>query len=261
MKRSLSNTRTTRSILRTRAESFTRYWCPHPRREQSGQIAQMGVRFCGSYVSATLFLQLTLRKSELTRKRKAAQATPLWRSHHRVFMCRLVTRGTTDPGGPRYVVFVRTQVPQTLVRPTKYNSLCYIPIPAPFHDLLLLPLCHNASPFSVLETPSPLLLLTLLDHPCPSPRARGFIYHVALQIVVSPLVSLMEDQMANLPPRLVGASLSGSHGGLREVAGTVRDLRAGRIKVCFLCGKKQACLFQRGVGRMQVEFGPKRKQG
>ncbi|CAN0405058.1 unnamed protein product [Hapterophycus canaliculatus] len=41
----------------------------------------------------------------------------------------------------------------------------------------------------------------------------------------------MDDQMANLPPQLPGASLSGSHGGLREVAGTVRDLRAGRVKV------------------------------
>ncbi|CAN0411280.1 unnamed protein product, partial [Scytosiphon promiscuus] len=52
-----------------------------------------------------------------------------------------------------------------------------------------------------------------------------------ITVVVSPLVSLMEDQMANLPPQLPGASLSGSHGGLREVAGTVRDLRAGRVKV------------------------------
>lgn len=41
----------------------------------------------------------------------------------------------------------------------------------------------------------------------------------------------MEDQMANLPPQLPGASLSGSHGGLREVAVTVRDLKAGRVKV------------------------------
>lgn len=40
--------------------------------------------------------------------------------------------------------------------------------------------------------------------------------------------------MANLPPQLPGASLSGSHGGLREVAGTVRDLRAGRVKVTAL---------------------------
>lgn len=54
------------------------------------------------------------------------------------------------------------------------------------------------------------------------------------KVVVSPLVSLMEDQMANLPPQLPGASLSGSHGGLREVAGTVRDLRAGRVKVTML---------------------------
>ena len=43
----------------------------------------------------------------------------------------------------------------------------------------------------------------------------------------------MEDQLANLPPQLPGASLSGSHGGLREVAGTIRDLRAGRVKVIF----------------------------
>lgn len=52
-----------------------------------------------------------------------------------------------------------------------------------------------------------------------------------ITVVVSPLVSLMEDQMARLPPQLPGASLSGSHGGLREVAATVRDLRAGRVKV------------------------------
>ena len=52
-----------------------------------------------------------------------------------------------------------------------------------------------------------------------------------ITVVVSPLVSLMEDQMARLPPQLPGASLSGSHGGLREVATTVRDLRAGRVKV------------------------------
>ncbi|CAN0081354.1 unnamed protein product, partial [Scytosiphon promiscuus] len=59
-----------------------------------------------------------------------------------------------------------------------------------------------------------------------------------ITVVVSPLVSLMEDQMANLPPQLPGASLSGSHGGLREVAGTVRDLRAGRVKVLFLSPEK-----------------------
>lgn len=52
-----------------------------------------------------------------------------------------------------------------------------------------------------------------------------------ITVVVSPLVSLMEDQMARLPPQLPGASLSGNHGGLREVAATVRDLRAGRVKV------------------------------
>ncbi|CAN0525920.1 unnamed protein product, partial [Laminaria digitata] len=59
-----------------------------------------------------------------------------------------------------------------------------------------------------------------------------------LQVVVSPLVSLMDDQLANLPPQLPGASLSGSHGGLREVAGTIRDLRAGRVKVLFLSPEK-----------------------
>lgn len=68
----------------------------------------------------------------------------------------------------------------------------------------------------------------------PPPTTCASAYSVRRQVVVSPLVSLMEDQMANLPPQLPGASLSGSHGGLREVAVTVRDLRAGRVKVTFV---------------------------
>ncbi|CAN0035225.1 unnamed protein product [Discosporangium mesarthrocarpum] len=59
-----------------------------------------------------------------------------------------------------------------------------------------------------------------------------------ITVVVSPLVSLMEDQLANLPPQLPGASLSGRHGSLRETARTIRDLQTGRIKVLFLSPEK-----------------------
>jgi hypothetical protein len=55
-----------------------------------------------------------------------------------------------------------------------------------------------------------------------------------ITVVVSPLVSLMEDQLTRLPPRLPGASMSGQHGSFRGMAKTLRDLRAGRVRVLFL---------------------------
>lgn len=99
----------------------------------------------------------------------------------------------------------------------------------------------------------------------PPPRPSNLNGTHIGQVVVSPLVSLMEDQMANLPPQLPGASLSGSHGGLREVAGTVRDLRAGRVKViprydtmiCLIFGQKKRHLLLRRdeKGVMQSNSG------
>lgn len=55
-----------------------------------------------------------------------------------------------------------------------------------------------------------------------------------ITIVVSPLVSLMEDQLAGLPPQLPASCLSGRYGSLAEVAKTVRDLRAQRLKLLFI---------------------------
>ena len=48
-----------------------------------------------------------------------------------------------------------------------------------------------------------------------------------LTLVVSPLVALMEDQLASLPPELPGACLSGRRTAV-EVAQTLDDLRERR---------------------------------
>lgn len=52
-------------------------------------------------------------------------------------------------------------------------------------------------------------------------------------IVVSPLVSLMQDQLRLLPPRIPAATLSGSLS-TSSVAATVDDILRGRIKIVFV---------------------------
>lgn len=59
----------------------------------------------------------------------------------------------------------------------------------------------------------------------------------SLVVVVSPLISLMQDQLARLPPQVPGACLAGSLS-MRETARIVRDLRAGRLRVLFLSPEK-----------------------
>ncbi len=55
-----------------------------------------------------------------------------------------------------------------------------------------------------------------------------------ITVVVSPLISLMEDQLSRLPPQLPGACMSGSHSSLRAMAKTLKELRDGWVKVLFL---------------------------
>ncbi|GMH66345.1 hypothetical protein TL16_g04408, partial [Triparma laevis f. inornata] len=52
-------------------------------------------------------------------------------------------------------------------------------------------------------------------------------------IVVSPLISLMEDQLSRLPPRISAASLSGPMS-KSETAIVIEDLCQGRVKVLFV---------------------------
>ena len=56
-------------------------------------------------------------------------------------------------------------------------------------------------------------------------------------LVVSPLIALMEEQLASLPPLLQvrSATLSGSDGGsASNVAQALADLRGNRVKLLFL---------------------------
>lgn len=54
-----------------------------------------------------------------------------------------------------------------------------------------------------------------------------------LTVVVSPLISLMEDQMARLPPELPGVCLSGSLS-TQRLAGMVDDVVSRRVKILFI---------------------------
>ncbi len=55
-----------------------------------------------------------------------------------------------------------------------------------------------------------------------------------ITVVVSPLISLMEDQLSHLPPQLPGACMSGSYSSFHDMARTLKELRDGRIKVLLL---------------------------
>jgi ATP-dependent DNA helicase Q4 len=59
----------------------------------------------------------------------------------------------------------------------------------------------------------------------------------SLVVVVSPLISLMQDQLARLPLQIPGACLAGNLS-MREMARIVRDLRSGRLRVLFLSPEK-----------------------
>lgn len=59
----------------------------------------------------------------------------------------------------------------------------------------------------------------------------------SLVMVVSPLISLMIDQLARLPPQVPGACLAGNLS-MRELARIIRDLRSGRLRVLFVSPEK-----------------------
>jgi len=54
-----------------------------------------------------------------------------------------------------------------------------------------------------------------------------------LTVVISPLISLMEDQLASLPSTIRGACLSSTQTGA-EIARTIRDVKENKIKILFI---------------------------
>ena len=93
-----------------------------------------------------------------------------------------------------------------------------------------------ASPAALPSLPSDLAC------PRPAPRApppqslgRDGSLTGGLTVVVSPLVSLMADQLASLPPslRLCAATLSGSMSAV-DTANVLRDLRERRLRLLFV---------------------------
>jgi len=58
-----------------------------------------------------------------------------------------------------------------------------------------------------------------------------------ISLVISPLLSLISDQLRNLPPCLRGASLT-SQQNPREVLQVTKDLFDGKIDILFLSPEK-----------------------
>jgi len=78
--------------------------------------------------------------------------------------------------------------------------------------------------------------------------AAAFAPVGSLVVVVSPLISLMVDQLARLPPQVPGACLAGNLS-MRELARIIRDLRSGRMRVLFVSPEKLCSpSFRRLVG-------------
>ena len=69
-----------------------------------------------------------------------------------------------------------------------------------------------------------------------------------ITVVISPLVSLMEDQLSRLPPALPGACLSGKQSAV-ATANTIRALKENRLKVLFISPER---LFSSSFQRLPV---------
>lgn len=77
----------------------------------------------------------------------------------------------------------------------------------------------------------------------------------SLVVVVSPLVSLMVDQVARLPPQVPGACLAGDVS-MRELARIIRDLRSGQLRILFVSPEKLCSpSFRRLVENEKDAFG------
>lgn len=85
--------------------------------------------------------------------------------------------------------------------------------------------------------------------------AAAFAPPGSLVVVVSPLISLMMDQLARLPPQLPGACLAGNLS-MREMARIIRDLRSGRLRILFVSPEKLCSpSFRRLVGENAAMVG------
>lgn len=121
---------------------------------------------------------------------------------------------------------------------------CLVSSVAAFLDSCLLTTCPHRPSHTLPPTHTALAgdrsLLML-----PTGAGKSLAYQLAaalapkgsLVVVVSPLISLMQDQLARLPPQVPGACLAGNLS-MREMARIVRDLRTGRLRVLFLSPEK-----------------------
>ncbi len=104
------------------------------------------------------------------------------------------------------------------------------------------------APFSSSSSPShlplPLLLHRNVLSILPTGGGKSLIYQFlsfllpGLTLLVSPLLSLMKDQMEHLPSFLPGAIWSSELAGAKEVLGLMNRLQRGEIKVLFVSPEK-----------------------
>ena len=138
---------------------------------------------------------------------------------------------TTIPTQSQILAVLQSQFHHTTFRPGQLWAISRILSPKPTRSLLIAPTVLGKSLCYALPT----------------------LLHTGLTLVISPLLSLIKDQMRHLPPSLPSATLSGNSS--YPTSTLLRDITAGRIRILYLSPEKLcSSSFRRLLPRLRIQL-------